>query len=133
MIRRLSPVDAIKVLYLNLEGGYSQQEYQRFYPQGEVTAHLIGFSNIDDIGQEGLELTYDEWLRGVPGKRQVMKDRRGNIIEELNTIQTAQPGKSLELSIDFRIQNIAYRELKEEFITRRAKGASIVVLDVVTG
>ena len=131
--RRLSPVEAIRVLNLNLEGVYSQQEYQRFYPQGEVTAHLIGFSNVDDIGQEGLELTYDEWLRGVPGKRQVMKDRRGNIIEELNTIQTAQPGKSLELSIDFRIQNIAYRELKEEFITRRAKGASIVVLDVVTG
>tara|TARA_B100001175_G_scaffold115382_1_gene97926 strand:- start:1504 stop:3225 length:1722 start_codon:yes stop_codon:yes gene_type:complete len=131
--RRLSPVEAKKVLNLNLEGVYSQQEYQRFYPQGEVTAHLIGFSNVDDIGQEGLELTYDEWLRGVPGKRQVMKDRRGNIIEELNTIQTAQPGKSLELSIDFRIQNIAYRELKEEFITRRAKGASIVVLDVVTG
>lgn len=131
--RRLSPVEAKRVLSLNLEGVYSQQEYQRFYPQGEVTAHLIGFSNVDDIGQEGLELTYDEWLRGVPGKRQVMKDRRGNIIEELNTIQTAQPGKSLELSIDFRIQNIAYRELKEEFITRRAKGASIVVLDVVTG
>ena len=131
--RRLSPVEAKRVLSLNLEGVYSQQEYQRFYPQGEVTAHLIGFSNVDDIGQEGLELTYDEWLRGVPGKRQVMKDRRGNIIEELNTIQTAQPGKSLELSIDFRIQNIAYRELKEEFITRRAKGASIVVLDVATG
>ena len=131
--RRLSPVEAKRVLNLNLEGVYSQQEYQRFYPQGEVTAHLIGFSNVDDVGQEGLELTYDEWLRGVPGKRQVMKDRRGNIIEELNTIQTAQPGKSLELSIDFRIQNIAYRELKEEFITRRAKGASIVVLDVVTG
>ena len=131
--RRLSPVEAKRVLNLNLEGVYSQQEYQRFYPQGEVTAHLIGFSNVDDIGQEGLELTYDEWLRGVPGKRQVMKDRRGNIIEELNTIQTAQPGRSLELSIDFRIQNIAYRELKEEFITRRAKGASIVVLDVVSG
>ena len=131
--RRLSPAEAKRVLNLNLEGVYSQQEYQRFYPQGEVTAHLIGFSNVDDIGQEGLELTYDEWLRGVPGKRQVMKDRRGNIIEELNTIQTAQPGKSLELSIDFRIQNIAYRELKEEFITRRAKGASKVVLDVVTG
>ena len=131
--RRLSPAEAKRVLNLNLEGVYSQQEYQRFYPQGEVTAHLIGFSNVDDIGQEGLELTYDEWLRGVPGKRQVMKDRRGNIIEELNTIQTAQPGKSLELSIAIRIQNIAYRELKEEFITRRAKGASIVVLDVVSG
>ena len=131
--RRLPPSEAMEILNLDLEGVYSQQEYQRFYPQGEATAHLVGFSNVDDIGQEGLELTYDDWLRGVPGRRQVMKDRRGNIIEELNTIQTAQPGKRLELSIDFRIQNIAYRELKEEFVARRAKAASIVILDVNTG
>ena len=131
--RRLPPAEADRILDLNIDGVYSQQEYQRFYPQGEVTAHLIGFSNIDDVGQEGLELTYDEWLQGIPGRRQVMKDRRGHIIEELNTIQTAEPGKSLELSIDFHLQNIAYRELKEEFIIRRAKAASIVVLDVDTG
>jgi len=131
--RRLPPAEADRILDLDIDGVYSQQEYQRFYPQGEVTAHLIGFSNIDDVGQEGLELTYDEWLQGIPGRRQVMKDRRGHIIEELNTIQTAQPGKSLELSIDFHLQNIAYRERKEEFIIRRAKAASIVVLDVDTG
>ena len=131
--RRLPPAEADRILELGIDGVYSQQEYQRFYPQGEVTAHLIGFSNVDDVGQEGLELTYDDWLQGIPGRRQVMKDRRGHIIEELNTIQTAQPGKSLELSIDFRLQNIAYRELKEEFIIRRAKAASIVVLDVDTG
>ena len=88
---------------------------------------------MDDVGQEGLELTYDSWLKGVPGRRQVMQDRKGNIIEELNTIQTAQPGNRLELSIDFRIQNIAYRELKEEFVARRARAASIVILDVKTG
>ncbi|HJN96127.1 MAG: cell division protein [Gammaproteobacteria bacterium] len=131
--RRLPPADANRILALDIDGVYAQQEYQRFYPQGEAAAHLVGFSNVDDIGQEGLELTYDDWLRGVPGRRQVMKDRRGHIIEELNTIETAQPGKSLELSIDFRLQNIAYRELKEEFITRRAKAASVVVLDVETG
>ena len=131
--RRLPPPEAEKILRLGVEGVYSQQEYQRFYPQGEVAAHLVGFSNVDDVGQEGLELTYDNWLKGVPGRRQVMQDRRGNIIEELNTIQTAQPGNRLELSIDFRIQNIAYRELKEEFIARRARAASIVVLDVETG
>ena len=131
--RRLPPGVAKGILDLNIDGVYSQQEYQRFYPQGEVAAHLIGFSNVDDVGQEGLELTYNEWLKGVPGKRQVMKDRRGHIIEELHTIQTAEPGQSIELSIDFRIQNIAYRELKEEFLTRRAKAASIVVLDVNTG
>ena len=131
--RRLSPSEAEKILRLSVEGVYSQQEYQRFYPQGEVAAHLVGFSNMDDVGQEGLELTYDNWLKGVPGRRQVMQDRRGNIIEELNTIQTAQPGNRLELSIDFRIQNIAYRELKEEFVARRARAASIVILDVNTG
>ena len=131
--RRLPPSEAQKILSLRLEGVYSQQEYQRFYPQGEVAAHLVGFSNVDDVGQEGLELTYDNWLMGVPGRRQVMQDQRGNIIEELNTIQTAQPGKKLELSIDFRIQNIAYRELKEEFVARRARAASIVILDVKTG
>ena len=131
--RRLPPSEAEKILRLSVEGVYSQQEYQRFYPQGEVAAHLVGFSNMDDVGQEGLELTYDNWLKGVPGRRQVMQDRRGNIIEELNTIQTAQPGNSLELSIDFRIQNIAYRELKEEFVARRARAASIVILDVNTG
>ena len=131
--RRLSPSEAEKILRLSVEGVYSQQEYQRFYPQGEVAAHLVGFTNMDDVGQEGLELTYDNWLKGVPGRRQVMQDRRGNIIEELNTIQTAQPGNRLELSIDFRIQNIAYRELKEEFVARRARAASIVILDVNTG
>lgn len=131
--RRLPPADANRILALNIQGVYVQQEYQRFYPQGEVAAHLVGFSNVDDVGQEGLELTYDDWLRGVPGRRQVIKDQRGHIIEELNTIQTAQPGKRLELSIDFRLQSLAYKELKKEFITRRAKSASIVVLDVDTG
>ena len=131
--RRLAPAEADRILDLKIDGVYGQQEYQRFYPQGEVAAHLVGFSNVDDVGQEGLELTYDDWLRGVPGRRQVIKDRRGHIIEELNTIQTAQPGKNLELSIDFRLQNLAYKELKAEFLTRRAKSASIVVLDVDTG
>lgn len=131
--RRLPPAEADAVLALDIAGVYAQQEYQRFYPQGEVTAHLVGFSNVDDVGQEGLELTYDDWLRGVPGRRQVMKDRRGHIIEELNTIQPAQPGKSLELSIDFRLQNLAYKELKAAFITRRAKAATAVILDVHTG
>jgi len=131
--RRLPPADADAILDMDLPGVYAQQEYQRFYPHGEVAAHLVGFSNVDDIGQEGLELTYDEWLRGVSGRRQVMKDRRGHIIEELNTLQPAQPGNSLELSIDFRIQNLAYKELKAEFIKRRARAASAVVLDVQTG
>jgi cell division protein FtsI (penicillin-binding protein 3) len=131
--RRLPPFEAEKVLALDIEGVYAQLEYQRFYPQGEVAAHIVGFSNVDDVGQEGLELTYDDWLRGVSGRRQVMKDRRGHIIEELNMLQTAEPGKNLQLSIDFRLQSLAYKELKSEFIKRRAKGASLVMLDVNTG
>jgi len=131
--RRLPPADADAVLGLGITGVYARQEYQRYYPQGEVTAHLLGFSNIDDIGQEGLELAYDDWLKGVPGRQQVIKDRRGRIIRELNTIQTAQPGNSLASSIDFRIQNLAYKELKAEFVHRRARSASAVVLDVKTG
>lgn len=131
--RRIPPADAERVLALDIDGVYAQEEYQRYYPQGEVTAHLVGFNNVDDVGQEGLELTYDDWLRGRPGRRQVIKDRRGRILEELGVIETPQPGNDLSLSIDFRIQNLAYRELKSEFITRRAKAATVVVLDVKTG
>ena len=131
--RRLAPADAKRVMGLKLGHVYSQQEYQRFYPQGEVAAHLVGFSNVDDIGQEGLELAYDDWLGGVPGRRQVIKDRRGHIIEELNMIQAAEPGNNLTLAIDFQLQSLAYRSLKAEFITRRAKGASALVLDADTG
>lgn len=131
--RRMPPAEADNVLAMGIPGVYARQEYQRYYPQGEVTAHVLGFSNVDDIGQEGLELAFDEWLKGVPGRQQVIKDRRGRIIRELNTIQPAQPGNTLELSIDFRIQNLAYKELKEEFIYRQARSASVVVLDVKSG
>lgn len=131
--RRMPPALVDEVLASGIPGVYARQEYQRYYPQGEVTAHVLGFSNVDDIGQEGLELAYDEWLKGVPGRQQVIKDRRGRIIRELNTIQPAQPGNTLELSIDFRIQNLAYKELKAEYIYRQARSASVVVLDVKSG
>jgi len=131
--RRMPPVEADRVLAMSLDGVYARLEYQRYYPQGEVAAHLIGFSNIDDVGQEGLELAFDDWLRGVPGRQQVIKDRRGRIIRELNTIEPAQPGRQLTLSIDFRLQNLAYRELKAEVVHRHARSASAVVLDVETG
>lgn len=131
--RRMPPAEAEAVLAMSLPGVYSRQEYQRYYPQGEVTAHVLGFSNVDDIGQEGLELAFDEWLKGVPGRQQVIKDRRGRIIRQLDTIETAQPGNTLALSIDFRIQNLAYKELKAEFVHRDARAASAVVLDVKTG
>lgn len=131
--RRISPAEADRVLALNVDGVYSRQEYQRYYPQGEIAAHVVGFTNVDDQGQEGLELAFEDWLRGVPGRQQVMKDRRGRIIRELDTLAPAQPGKNLELSIDFRLQNHAYKELKSEYLLRGAKSASVVVMDVHTG
>jgi len=131
--RRMPPADADAILDLDIDGVYARQEYQRFYPQGEVTAHALGFSNIDDIGQEGLELAYDEWLKGVPGRKQVIKDRRGKIVRELDTVESAQPGNALALSLDFQLQNLAYRELKEAYIYRQARSASAVILKAGTG
>ena len=131
--RHLAPSEAEQVLALDIAGVYEQREYRRFYPHGEVAAHLIGFNDVDDNGQEGMERAYNDWLQGVPGSRRVIKDRRGNIIEELNTIELAQPGQDLQLSIDLRLQNLAYRELKAEYLKRNAKSASVVVLDVATG
>ncbi|MGB4247749.1 MAG: penicillin-binding protein 2, partial [Pseudohongiellaceae bacterium] len=131
--RRMPPAEADRVLALRIPGVYARQEYQRYYPQGEIAAHVVGFTNVDDVGQDGLELAYDTWLQGVPGRQQVMKDRRGRVIRELDTIQPAQPGKDVELSLDFRIQNLAYKELKAEYLARNAKGASVVVMDVKTG
>ena len=131
--RRVNPAVAEAVLDLKIGHVHAQQEFQRFYPHGEVTAHLIGFNNVDDAGQEGLELAYNDWLRGEPGIQKVMIDQRRNVIEELEIIKTAKPGNHLPLSIDFRLQSLAYRALKSEFIKRRAKAASAVVLDVDTG
>ncbi|MCB1664204.1 MAG: penicillin-binding protein 2 [Pseudomonadales bacterium] len=131
--RRISPAEADGVLALGIDGVYARQEYQRYYPQGEIAAHVVGFTNVDDEGQEGMELAFEDWLRGIPGRQQVMKDRRGRIIRELDTLAPAQPGKNLELSIDFRLQNHAYKELKAEYLLRGARSASVVVMDVHTG
>ena len=131
--RRLTPVDAQKVLGLNIRGVYAQEEYKRFYPLGEVAAQVIGLTNADDVGQEGLELAYEEWLQGKPGSRQVLKDRRGGIIREVKINEIAEPGKDLVLSIDSRIQYLAYKALKEEVTRRQAKAGTATVLDAETG
>ncbi len=123
--RRLSPAEAAPVAAMRIPHVRLEDEYQRFYPQGEVAAHLVGFSNIDNVGQEGIELTYEEHLQGVEGRRQIIQDRRENIIEEIRTIETASNGSNIELSIDFRLQNLAYKELKAEFTKRRAKSATL--------
>lgn len=131
--RRLAPADAQAVLDLDIPGVYSQEEYKRFYPLGEVAAHVVGITNADDVGQEGMELAYEDWLQGTPGSKQVLKDRRGGIIREVKINAVAEPGKDLALSIDSRIQFLAYKALKEEFTKRQAKAGSAVVLDVKTG
>jgi cell division protein FtsI (penicillin-binding protein 3) len=131
--RHLAPAAAQTVLKMKVPGVYLQREYRRFYPAGEVTAHLLGFTDIDDRGQEGLELAYDEWLNGTPGRKRVLKDLYGNIIREIDAGEAASPGKSIQLSIDLRLQYLAYRELKEALKRTGAKAGSVVIIDSDNG
>lgn len=131
--RRIPPGAAKKILALDIPGVFSQREYRRFYPQGEAMAHILGFTNIDDQGQEGIELAFNEWLRGKPGIEKVIRDRRGRIVENVDLVRPAEPGKDLTLSIDRRIQYLTYRELKRQLLESGASSASAVVLDVHTG
>lgn len=131
--RHLPPQAAERVLALNIPGVYSQREYQRFYPAGEVTAHLVGFTDIDERGQEGMELAYDAWLSGESGAKQVLKDLRGNTVKELQLLKAARPGRNLTLSIDLRLQYLAHRELKAAVQQNGAIGGSLVIMDVHTG
>ncbi len=131
--RHISPTMAAQVKQLAIPGVYLQKEYKRFYPAGEVAAHVVGFTNIDDVGQEGLELSYDEWLRGEKGAKRVIKDGQRHTVEDVESIRRPRPGKDLVLSIDRRIQYLAYRELKAAVQEHKAKSASAVVLDVATG
>lgn len=131
--RRMAPDQAEQVLQLGITGVFSQREYQRFYPEGEVTGHLLGFTDIDDRGQEGIELAFDDALKGHPGARQVIKDLKGRVVKGRELLQAAEPGQDLDLSIDLRIQYLAYRELKAAVKKHRADSGSIVVLDVASG
>ena len=131
--RRLNPEIAAQISALDLAGVYLQKEYRRFYPAGEVTSHVIGFTNIDDIGQEGLELAYDNWLAGSPGSKRVIRNRKGEAVEEVALIKESQPGQDLHLTIDRRLQYLAYRELKSTVRQHGARSGSVVVLDVNTG
>ena len=131
--RRINPDEAKKILAHGVPGVYSKREYRRFYPQGEAMAHVLGFTNIDDRGQEGVVLAFDEWVRGNPGAKKVIRDNRGRIVENVDLVKQAQPGKDLTLSIDRRIQYLAYRELRNALISNNASSGSVVVLDVATG
>ena len=131
--RKMAPFEVEKVLALNLDGIYSRREYKRYYPAGEVAAHVVGFTNIDKHGQEGIELSYDDWLSGSSGKKRVLKDRKARVIKDFGPTEVAQPGKDIRLSLDLRIQYLAYRELKSAVDTHHAKSGSIVILDIDTG
>lgn len=133
LVRGLTPEQGQVVLDLKVPGVYGIEEFRRFYPAGEVTAHMVGFTDIDDHGREGVELAYDEWLAGVAGKRQVIKDRRGRLIKDVQVTKNAKAGKPLALSIDLRLQYLANRELRNAIIENGAKAGSLVIMDVKTG
>lgn len=133
LVRGLTPERGQQVLDLKVPGVYAIEEFRRFYPAGEVAAHVIGFTDIDDRGREGMELAFDEWLAGVPGKRQVLKDRRGSLIKDVQVAQNAKPGKALALSVDLRLQYLAHRELRNALIEFGAKAGSLVMVDVKSG
>nr|WP_107504120.1 penicillin-binding transpeptidase domain-containing protein [Pseudomonas resinovorans] len=133
LVRGLTPEQGQAIMANKAPGVYGIEEFRRFYPAGEVTAHVVGFTDVDDRGREGVELSFDEWLAGVPGKRQVLKDRRGRLIKDVQVARNAKPGKTLALSIDLRLQYLAHRELRNALVENGAKAGSLVIVDVKTG
>jgi cell division protein FtsI (penicillin-binding protein 3) len=131
--RRVAPAKAQEVLALGLPGIGTVREYKRYYPAGEVTGHVVGFTDVDDRGQEGLEAEFDHWLKGEPGSKRVMQDRRGEVFGDVELLRSARPGRDLRTSIDLRLQYLAYRELKTVIADSRARSGSVVVLDPRTG
>lgn len=131
--RNAAPDIVEKIKALKIPGLYLQEEYKRFYPEGEIASHVVGFTNVDDQGQEGIELAYNDWLSGSAGKRVVLKDRKGQIISEKKSVQKQVPGRDVALSMDHRIQYLAYRSLMEGIKKNEAVSGSVVVLDVKTG
>ncbi|MGA7178807.1 MAG: penicillin-binding protein 2 [Thiobacillaceae bacterium] len=131
--RLLTPDQAARIAALGMPGLNLHREFRRFYPEAEVTAHVVGFTNVDDVGREGVERAYDDWLSGKPGSRHVLKDRRGRAVADIGPMRGAQMGGNLALSLDLKLQYLAYRELSTAVMTNKAKGGSIVVLDAKTG
>ena len=131
--RQVPPEIGDRVADLHVPGVFQSREYRRYYPGGEVMAHVLGFTGVDDTGQEGIELAFQHELAGRPGSRRVIKDRRGQIVEDVESIRAAQSGRDLVLSIDARVQHLAFRSLRQAIDSNRAKGGGMVVLDVATG
>jgi cell division protein FtsI (penicillin-binding protein 3) len=131
--RQISPETAARVAELRVPGLSESREYRRYYPGGDVMAHVIGFTGVDDAGQEGVELAFQGQLAGKPGSRRVIKDRLGQIVEDVESIRAAQNGRDLALALDTRIQNVAFGQLKSAVLRHRARAGAIVVVDVNTG
>lgn len=133
-LKRQVELDTVdQISKLNIAGIDTRKEYKRYYPEGEVSSHIVGFTNIEDKGQEGMELAFQSSLAGVTGSRRVIKDRLGRIVEDIGSIREPHDGKNLTLSIDSKIQYIAYSHLKEAVANSKAKAGGIVVLDAKTG
>ncbi|MBN3563416.1 peptidoglycan D,D-transpeptidase FtsI family protein [Aliamphritea spongicola] len=131
--RQITPDLAESVEALRIKGLHVDREYKRYYPASEVTAHLVGFTNLDGVGQEGLELAFEDWLKGVPGKKLVMRDLLGRTIKHIRQVEDVVQGKDLQLSIDLRLQYLAYRELKAAVSAHKADSGALVMLDANTG
>jgi cell division protein FtsI (penicillin-binding protein 3) len=131
--RHVDPAAATKIKGLGIPGVYLLREYRRYYPNGEITGHLLGFTNLDEAGQEGLELAYDKSLAGIDGQKRVIQDGRGRIVQNVESILAPRPGEDLHTSIDLRVQYLAYRELKAAVQKHRARAGSVIVIDVTTG
>ena len=131
--RQINPALAEKVKTLELSGVYFDREFKRFYPVGAVSGHLLGFTNIDDVGKEGLEYGYEHLLKGKIGKKRVLKDGKGRVIQDVENIEEVEPGQDLVLTIDERIQYLAYRELQNVMLLNKARSAALVVLDAKNG
>lgn len=133
LARHMQPGEAAKIKALGIPGVYTSREYRRYYPAGEVAGQVLGFTDVDDAGQEGLELAFDHWLAGEDGAKRVIQDNLGRVVQDVESIRPARPGRDLVLSIDLRIQYLAHRELKAAIRAQRARSGSVVVLDVTTG
>ncbi|HEY1181394.1 MAG TPA: penicillin-binding protein 2, partial [Rhodocyclaceae bacterium] len=131
--RQIPPELAERVMAMKLPGIHLQNEYRRYYPAGDVQAHMVGFTGVNDAGQEGMELAFNDQLAGQTGSRRVIKDRRGNVVEDVEHIKRPIEGKDVTLSLDGKIQYLAYSSLKQAVTDNRAKAGAVVVLDAKTG
>ncbi len=130
--RHVRPQEAARIRALHIPGVGLRREFRRYYPTAEVSGQLLGYTDIDDHGQEGLELAYDEWLRGRPGAKRVLRDRYGRTIKDIASVRVSEPGKDLYLSIDRRVQYLSYKALKTAVLKHRARGGMVLIMDART-